>query len=78
MFKLKNGNLTMDNHDIDHIKGWIDGENYSPKEALQLELEDAGIDIKKVTSIELTGGQMSNKDYCDVYSKIVCDFWNNK
>ena len=77
MFELKNGSLTMDNYDLEHIKDWID-KDYSPKEALKLELDSAGIDIKGVHSIELTGRQMSNKEYCDVYARIVCDFWNSK
>lgn len=74
MFRLETGILKMDNYDLDHIKGWIEEDNYSPKEALQFELEGVGIDIREVSSIELTGSQMSNKDYCDVYAKIVCDF----
>lgn len=78
MFRLENGSLTMDNHDMDHIKGWVDEEGYSPKEALQIELDGVGIDIGKVVSIELTGSQMANKDYCDIYAKIICDFWNDK
>lgn len=78
MFRLETGILKMDNYDLDHIKGWIEEDNYSPKEALQFELEGVGIDIREVSSIELTGSQMSNKDYCDVYAKIVCDFWNSK
>jgi len=77
MFKLDKGSLSMDNHDLDHIKSWIDEEDYTPKKALQIELECAGINIKKVNSIELNGSQMANKKYCDVYSKIICDFWNN-
>lgn len=78
MFKLDNGVLSMENYDLDHIKGLIDEDNYSPKKALQIELENSGINIQKVNSIELSGNQMRNKDYCEVYSKIVCDFWNKK
>ena len=77
-FKLENGSLTMGNFDLDHIKGWIDEDGYSPREALKLELDGAGIDINEVISIELTSEQMSNKEYVEVYSKIVCDFWNSK
>ncbi|MDB2125779.1 hypothetical protein [Clostridium paraputrificum] len=76
MFRLNKGTLSMDDHDLDHIKGWID-EGYSPKESLKIELDGVGIDIKNVISIELNGEQLANKNYCDVYSKIVCDFWNN-
>lgn len=39
MFRLETGILKMDNYDLDHIKGWIEEDNYSPKEALQFELE---------------------------------------
>lgn len=77
MFRLDNGNLTMDNIDLAHIKALIDEEGYTAKEALKIELELSGIDIKKVLSIELKGNQMTNKDYIDIYSEIVCDFWNN-
>ncbi len=76
MFRLENGCLKMDDHDLDHIKAWM--EEYSPKEALREELEFSGIDIKEVKSIELTNNQLSNKEYCDIYAKIVCDFWNSK
>lgn len=78
MFKLDNGVLSMENCDLDHIKGLIDEDNYSPKKALQIELENSGINIQKVNSIELSGNQMRNKDYCEIYAKIVCDFWNKK
>lgn len=78
MFVLENGNLKMDNHDLDHIKGWIDEDGYSPKEALQIELEGAGLDMKDVTSIELNGDQRTNEDYCDVYAKIISDIWNSR
>ena len=76
MFILSKGTLSMENYDLDHIKDWID-EGYSPKEALKLELNGVGIDIKNVISIELNGEQLANKNYCDIYSKIVCDFLNN-
>lgn len=76
MFRLNKGILSMENYDLDHINDWID-EGYSPKEALKIELDGVGIDIKNVVSIELNGEQLANKNYCDVYSKIVCDFWNN-
>lgn len=78
MFKLNKGSLTMANEDIEHIKGLIDEEGYSPKEALKIELEGVGIDIKNAHSIELNGSQMSNKEYCDVYAAIVSDFWSGK
>lgn len=78
MFVLKNGSLSMDNHDLDHIIGWVEEENYSPKEALATELEDAGFNIKDVFSIELKSSQMQNESYVEIYSKLVCDFWNNK
>lgn len=78
MFKLNKGSLTMGNEDIEHIKGLIDEESHSPKEALKIELDGVGIKIKNVHSIELNGSQMSNKEYCDVYAKIVSDFWNSK
>lgn len=78
MFILKNGSLSMEDYDIEHLIGWMEEENYSPKEALKLELDVAGLNIKDVVSIELTGSQMSNKKYCEAYSKIVCDFWNDK
>ena len=76
MFKLDKGVLSMDNHDLDHIQGRIDKDGDSPKEALKKELEICGLDIKKVFSIELNMGQLKEKRYIDIYSKIVCDFWN--
>lgn len=76
MFRLNKGTLSMESHDLDHIKGWID-EGYSPKEALKIELDGVGIDMKNVISIELKREQLANKNYCDVYSEIVCDFWKN-
>lgn len=78
MFILKNGSLSMEDQDIEHLIGWMDEENYSPKEALKVELDNVGLSIKKVKSVELTGRQMSNEKYREAYSKIVCDFWNNK
>lgn len=78
MFTLKNGSLTMENTDIEHLIGFMEEDAFSPKEALKRELELVGLDIAKVLSIELTGRQMSNEKYCEAYSKIVCDFWNNK
>lgn len=47
MFILSKGTLSMENYDLDHIKDWID-EGYSPKEALKIELDGVGIDIKNV------------------------------
>ena len=38
----------MDNMDLDHIKGLIDEECYTPKEALKFELELSGINTKEV------------------------------
>ena len=77
MFKLDEGSLSMDNYDLEHIKGRIDEDNCSAKEALQIELEISGIDIKNVESIELNGSQLKNNGYCDIYSRIVCCFWSN-
>lgn len=76
MFNLNKGVLSMDNNDLEHIQGRIDEEGDSPKEALKKELELCGLDIKKVFSIELNMGQLKEKRYIDIYSKIVCDFWN--
>ena len=73
MFNLNNGILSMDDHDIDHIQGWIEEDDYSPKEALQIELEGAGIDINNVKAIQLTETQKSNKSYYNVYLKITDD-----
>lgn len=75
MFNLKNGTLSMENHDLDHIQNWIDGGD-TPKEALERELDGAGLKIKDVYAIELNETQMRNKSYVELYSKIVCDFWN--
>lgn len=70
MFVLKNGILTMDNHDLDHIKGWVDDDFRSPKEALALELNGSGLDILDVKKIELTSEQKLNKDYLELYKNI--------
>lgn len=76
MFKLDKGVLSMDNNDLDHIQGRIDEDKDSPKEALKKELELCGLDIKNVFEIELNMGQLREKKYIELYSKIVCDFWN--
>lgn len=78
MFRLKNGSLSMDDIDLEHIQGLIDEENVSPIKALEDELRMSGLDIKDVHDIELQCSQMKNKMYCDIYSKIVCAFWNKK
>ena len=75
MFNLKNGSLSMENQELDNIQSHIDS-GYSPKEALKIELDRAGLKIKDVYSIELNGTQMINKSYVELYSRIVCDFWN--
>lgn len=75
MFNLKNGSLSMENQDLDNIQSHINN-GYSPKEALKIELDGAGLKIKDVYSIELNGAQMGKKSYVELYSKIVCDFWN--
>lgn len=78
MFVLDNGNLEMDNLDLDHIIGLTKEEGYIPKQALEKELSFNGLDIKNVSSINLRGSQMRNEEYRDIYAQIVCEFWNNK
>lgn len=38
-FKLENGSLIMGSFDLDHIKGWIDEDGYSPRETLKISTE---------------------------------------
>lgn len=78
MFILNKGELEMDNLDLDHIIGLIKEEGCTPKQALEKELSFNGLDIRNVSTINLRGSQMRNKEYCDVYAQIVCEFWNNK
>ncbi len=75
--KIKNGCLSMENHDLDHIQGDIE-DGCTPKEALINELELSGLNIKDVIDIQLNGNQLSQFKYVEIYSKIVADFWNNK
>jgi len=76
MFKIENGTLSMDNHDLDHVQDWED--EYGILGSLENELEMAGLNIKDVQDIQLQGNQMKDKRYCDIYAKIVCAFWNKK
>lgn len=78
MFRLKNGSLSMDDVDLEHIQGLIDEENVSPIKVLEDELRMSGLDIKDVHDIELQCCQMKNKRWCNIYSQIVCAFWNEK
>lgn len=74
MFNLNNGILTIDNHDLEHIDGWIVEDDYSPKEALESELEGAGFNLNDVKEIRLTEEQKSNPIYNSIYLKIKDSF----
>lgn len=76
MFSLK-GVLYMDKHDLEHIQGRIDEDKDSPMDALKKELELCGLDIKDIFEIELNMGQLKEKRYIDIYSKIACLGINN-
>lgn len=77
MLRLKEGTLILENIAFEHIQGLID-EGYSPKDALNEELLLCGLNINDVRDIQLNGNQLKNKHYINTYSKVVCDFWNNK
>ena len=76
MFKLEKGTLTMSDIAIEHIQGRIE-EGETPKNALSNELSFSGLNIKDVQSIQLRGSQMKNQKLVEIYSRLVCDFWNN-
>lgn len=76
MLKIKQGSLSMDNQDLENIRKLTE-DGYTPKEALTIELEKNGLNIKDVYSVELNSLQLKNKGYVDIYSKLICDFWNN-
>lgn len=78
MPKLEQGTLILENITLEHIQGLIDEEGYSPKDALKEELSFCGLNINDVRDIQLNGNQLKNINYINTYSKVVCDFWNNK
>lgn len=75
MLVLKDGILTMDNHNLDHIIDWFESDGYSPVESLTMELEGAGIDLSDVHFIKLNKSQISNERYFSNYAKIVFDLY---
>lgn len=71
-----NGELKMDNENYLNIKKKIDN-GINPKIALEEELNKENIALKDVRSLIANMRQMSDKEIVEIYSMLVCEFWNN-
>lgn len=73
----KMGELELENKEYFNIKDKID-KGINPKIALEEELIKENLNIKDVHSINAKMSQMTDEKILEVYSILVCAFWNNK
>ena len=73
----KIGELELENENYLNIKKRID-EGVSPKVALEEELSKENLKLKDVHSLNAKMSQMRDEKIVEIYSMLVCEFWNNK
>lgn len=73
----KMGELELKNEEYLNIKDKID-KGINPKIALEEKLIKENLNIKDVHSINAKMSQMADEKILEVYSVLVCEFWNNK
>lgn len=75
MYNLEKGSLRIGKTELDNISELIKNGK-TPLEALEIDLEKNNISIKKVHSLEMQLNEMNKEKYLELYSILVCEFWN--
>lgn len=76
MVQLQNGKLSIDNISLNNIESKVDA-GLSIIDAFKAEIELLDIDIQNIYSIELSPSNLANDNYIKIYSRLICNIWNN-
>ena len=73
--EIKNRVLELSNKDFDNI---LNNKGNKVLDKLEEELKKNNYSFNDFSEIKLDGSQLRHRKYIELYSEIICEFWNKK
>ena len=73
--EIKNRVLELSNKDFDNI---LNNKGNTVLDKLEEELKKNNYSFNDFSEIKLDGSQLRHRKYIELYSEIICEFWNKK
>ena len=73
--EIKNRVLELSNKDFDNI---LNNKGNTVLDKLEEELKKNNYSFNDFSEIKLDGSQLRHRKYIELYSEIMCEFWNKK
>lgn len=74
--KVNNGALILTDNELENIADEIK-RGINPLKALENEMHKNSLVFEDFVDLQLSGNQLTNKKYVEVYAQMVCESWNN-